>query len=242
MKHTVVGVDIAKSVFQIHSVDPESGEIISKQLKRSRLLEHFGNRTPFLIGMEACGGSQHWARCLTAMGHQVKLMPGNAVKAFVTGNKNDVGDAKAIWTAVQQPGVRAVAIKTEEQQAVLAMHRMRQQLVKFRTMQSNGLRGLMMEYGEVMAVGRAALNRAMPDALARLNKRLPAMLIASLRQQWEMLSKLDEQIAHIEQRLLDWMKQDKACKNDRRHSWRGHAYSHSGSSEHGRCQGIPVCS
>ncbi|WP_194726839.1 IS110 family transposase [Noviherbaspirillum malthae] len=212
MKHTVVGVDIAKSVFQIHSVDLETGEIISKQLKRARLLEYFANRKPCLIGMEACGGSQHWARCLTAMGHQVKLMPGNAVKAFVTGNKNDVGDAKAIWTAVQQPGVRAVAIKTEEQQAVLAMHRMRQQLVKFRTMQSNGLRGLMMEYGEVMAVGRAALNRAMPDALARLNKRLPAMLIASLRQQWEMLSKLDEQIAHIEQRLLDWMKQDKACK------------------------------
>jgi transposase len=130
----------------------------------------------------------------------------------VTGNKNDVGDAKAIWTAVQQPGVRAVAIRTEEQQAVLAMHHMRRQLVKFRTMQSNGLRGLMMEYGEVMAVGRAALNRAMPDAFARLNERLPAMLIASLRQQWEMLSKLDEQIAHIEQRLLDWMKQDKACK------------------------------
>lgn len=212
MKHTVVGIDIAKSVFQIHSVDPETGEITSKQLKRARLLEYFVNRGPCLIGMEACGGSQHWARRLITMGHQVRLLPGKVVKAFVTGNKNDAGDAKAIWTAVQQPGTRAVAVKTEEQQAVMALHRMRQQLVKFRTMQSNGLRGLMMEYGEVMAVGRAALNRALPDALARLNERLPAMLVDSLRQQWEMLGKLDEQIGQIEQRLLDWMKQDKACK------------------------------
>jgi transposase len=212
MKHTVVGIDIAKSVFQIHSVDPETGEITSKQLKRAHLLEYFVNRGPCLIGMEACGGSQHWARRLITMGHQVRLLPGKVVKAFVTGNKNDAGDAKAIWTAVQQPGTRAVAVKTEEQQAVMALHRMRQQLVKFRTMQSNGLRGLMMEYGEVMAVGRAALNRALPDALARLNERLPAMLVDSLRQQWEMLGKLDEQIGQIEQRLLDWMKQDKACK------------------------------
>src|SRR5471032_2921297 len=162
--------------------------------------------------MEACGGSQHWARRLQEMGHEVKLMPGKAVKAFVSGNKNDVADARAIWLAVQQPGVHAVAVKSEAQQAILALHRMRQQLVKFRTMQSNGLRGLLTEYGEVMAVGRAALNRAMSDVLARLNERLPAVLINTLREQWEMLSKLDQQIAEIEQRLQTWMRQDKACK------------------------------
>jgi transposase len=109
---------------------------------------------------------------------------------------------------VQQPSVRVVAVKTEAQQAVLALHRMRQQLVKFRTMQSNGLRGLLTEYGEVMAVGRAALNRGMKDALARLAERLPD----TLREQWDMLAKLDEQIAQIEQRLLAWMKQDRASK------------------------------
>jgi len=212
MKHTVVGIDIAKNVFQLHWVELEAGEIVSRQIKRAGLLEHFANRTPCLIGLEACGGAQHWARRLTVMGHQVKLLPGKAVKAFVSGNKNDAGDARAIWTAVQQPGVRAVAVKTEEQQAVLALHRMRQQLVKFRTMQGNGLRGLLMEYGEVMAVGRSGLNRAMTDALARLSERLPAMLIDTLRQQWEMVGKLDEQIAQIEQRLQAWMKQDKACK------------------------------
>lgn len=223
MKHTVVGVDIAKNVFQLHWVEPETGEIVSRQLKRAGLLEHFANRTPCLIGMEACGGAQHWARRLTALRHQVKLLPGKAVKAFVSGNKNDAGDARAIWTAVQQPGVRAVAVKTEEQQAVLALHRMRQQLVKFCTMPSNGLRGLLMEYGEVMAVGRAGLNRAMKDVLARLSERLPAMLIDTLRQQWEMLGKLDEQIAQIEQRLQAWMKEDKACKTCARCSFTARA-------------------
>jgi transposase len=212
MKHIVYGVDIAKRVFQIHNVDQETGEIISKQVKRAVFLEQFANCAPCLIGMEACGGAHHWARRLTEMGHQVKLMPGKAVKAFVHGNKNDVADAKAIWMAVQQSGVKSVAVKSEAQQAVLALHRMRQQLVKFRTMQSNGLRGLLTEYGEVMAVGRAALDRAMSDVLARLNERLPGVLIDTLREQWGMLAKLDAQIAEIERRLLAWLKQDKACK------------------------------
>lgn len=209
---TVVGVDIAKQVFQVHWVNSETGEVFSKQLKRAKFLEHFATMAPCMIGMEACGGSQHWARRLLEMGHEVKLMPGKAVKAFVSGNKNDVADARAIWLAVQQPSVRAVAVKTEAQQAILALHRMRQQLVKFRTMQSNGLRGLLAEYGEVMAVGRAALNRGMKDALARLADRLPAALIDTLREQWDMLGKLDAQVAQIEQRLLAWLKQDEASR------------------------------
>ena len=209
---TVVGVDTAKQVFQLHWVDAETGEVVSKQIKRAKFLEHFMNKAPCMIGMEACGGSQHWARRLLEMGHEVKLMPGKAVKAFVSGNKNDVADARAIWLAMQQPGMRAVAVKSEAQQAVLALHRMRQQLVKFRTMQSNGLRGLLGEYGEVMPIGRAALNRGMSDALARLTERLPAVLIDTLREQWDMLARLDEQIVRIEQRLLAWMRQDRASK------------------------------
>jgi len=209
---TVVGVDTAKQVFQLHWVDTATGEVFSKQLKRARFLEHFVNKAPCLIGMEACGGSQHWARRLQEMGHQVKLMPGKVVKAFVTGNKNDIADARAIWLAVQQPGVHAVAVKSEAQQAMLALHRMRQQLVKFRTMQSNSLRGLLGEYGEVMPVGRAALNRGMKEALERLAERLPAVLIETLREQWEMLARLDEQVVRIEQRLLAWMRQDRSCK------------------------------
>lgn len=208
----VFGVDVAKLVFQVHAVDQETGEVISKQLKRAKFLEYFANRAPCLVGMEACGGSQHWARRLMEMGHEVKLMAGKQVKAFVSGNKNDVADARAIWLAVQHSAIRSVAIKTEAQQAVLAMHRMRQQLVKFRTMQSNGLRGLMGEYGEVMAVGRKALNEAMPGVLARLADRLPAALIETLLEQWNMLAKLDAQVLQIEGRLLAWMRQDRASK------------------------------
>ncbi|MCX7218300.1 MAG: IS110 family transposase [Burkholderiales bacterium] len=213
MNHTVYGIDIAKSVFQLHWVDQETGEIFNKQLKRAKFLDYFVNLTSCLIGMEACGGAQHWGRKLTAMGHHVKLMPGKAVKAFVMGNKNDAADARAIRMAVQQPGIKAVALKTEAQQAVLALHRMRQQLIKFRTMQSNELRGLLMEFGEVMALGRAALNAAMPGILARLDERLPAFLIETLRERWDMLSTLDHQVADIERRLQTWMKEDQASQD-----------------------------
>jgi len=130
--------------------------------------------------MEACGGSQHWARQLLALGHKVRLLPGKRVKPFVAGNKNDARDAWASWTAVQQPGIKTVAVKTEAQQAVLALHRMRQQHVKFRTAQINGLRGLLAEYGEVMPQGKAGVRKGIPDAMQRLSDRPRAM--ASYRQ------------------------------------------------------------
>lgn len=209
---TFVGVDVAKLVFQVHLVDQETGEVISKQIKRSKFLEFFVNRAPCLIGMESCGGAQHWARQLKSMGHEVKLMAGKQVKAFVCGNKNDAADARAIWLAVQQPSIRAVSIKSESQQAVLALHRIRSQQIKFRTAQINCLRGLMGEYGEVMGVGRKRLNEEMPGALARLAERLPATLIETLRQQWNMVADLDLRIAEIERRLLVWMRQDQPSK------------------------------
>lgn len=209
---SVVGIDIAKRVFQLHWIDMETGEIVSLQLKRESFLEHFANRQPCLIGMEACGGAQHWARKLTALGHQVKLLPGKAVKPFVTGNKNDRHDAWAIWTAVQQPHVKVVAIKTEEQQAILALHRMRSQLVKFRTAQINALRGLVAEYGEVMAQGKAGVRAGTKEALARLSDRLPAMVIDTLREQWVRIEKMDAEIATIERRIKDWLKEDAACR------------------------------
>jgi len=212
MKSIVVGVDIAKRVFQLHWVEPETGEMVSVQLKREKFLEHFANRASCVIGMEACGGSQHWARSLQKLGHRVKLLSARMVKPFVGGNKNDVADARAIWTAVQQPGVKAVAIKSEAQQAVLALHRMREQLVKFRTAQINGLRGLVTEYGEVMPQGRAGIKRDIPGALGRLSDRLPAMVIDTLREQYARLGELDEQISQIERRLRHWQCEDSATQ------------------------------
>jgi transposase len=197
---------------QAYWVDSEKSKVINKQIKRAKFLEHFANRSPCIIGMEACGGSHHWARELIKMGHEVKLMPGKVVKGFAPGNKNDAADAKAIWLATQQAGVRAVAVKTEQQQSVLAMHRMREQLVKFRTAQINALRGLLAEYGEVMRQGRPALNDAIPGILQRLSERVPAVLIDTLREQWNRVALLDGEIKKIEMRLMAWMKQDEACK------------------------------
>ena len=206
-----LGVDIAKRVFQLHWIEMETGEIVRLQLKREKFLQHFANRQPCLIGMEACGGAQHWARKLTAMGHEVKLLPGKVVKPFVTGNKNDRHDARAIWMAVRQPGLKEVALKSEAQQAILALHRMRSQLVKFRTAQINGLRGLLTEYGEVMPQGKAGVRKGIAEALARLSDRLPTIVIDTLREQWARIGKMDEEIATIARRINLWFKEDEAC-------------------------------
>ncbi|MGH8603743.1 MAG: IS110 family transposase [Gammaproteobacteria bacterium] len=212
MKHTVVGVDSAKRVFQLYWVEVETGEIVNLQLKREKFLEHFANRAPCRIGMEACGGSQHWARQLQGLGHKVKLLPGKRVKPFVGGNKNDVADARAVWTAVQQPGIKSVAVKSEAQQAVLALHRMRQQLVKFRTAQINGLRGLLTEYGEVMPQGKAGVRKGISKALQCLADRLPAVLIDTLREQFARIGQLDAQVADVERRLRQCHQDDPASQ------------------------------
>ena len=170
-----VGVDIAKSIFQVHYVDQETGEIVNKPIRRGKFLEFFANRAACLIGMEACGGAHHWP-ATDEDGSPVRLMPAEFVKAFNIRNKNDAADARAIWLAVQQPS-KAVAVKTEMQQAMLALHRMRQQLIKFRTMQINGLRGLLTEYGEVMSKSRAKLDKEIPEVLERIAERLPAVFV-----------------------------------------------------------------
>ena len=209
---TVVGVDTAKRVFQLHWVELETGELVDLRLSRAKFLEHFVNRAACVVGMEACGGSQHWARRLQELGHEVRLVSAKMVRAFVGGNKNDAADARAIWTAVRQPGVKMVAVKSEEQQAVLALHRMRQQLVKFRTAQINGLRGLLSEYGEVMPCGRGGMKRDIAGVLERLSERLPAMLVETLREQWGRVAALDAEVDVIEQRLEAWHRDSPASR------------------------------
>ena len=201
---TVVGVHIAKRVFQLQWVEMETGELKNVRLTRPRFLEHFANRAPCPVGMEACGGAQHWARRLLALGHDVRLLPAKMVRPFVSGNKDDAHDARAIWTAVQQPGVKTVAVKSEAQQGILALHRMRQQLVKFRTAQINGLRGLLAKYGEVMPRGRAGMKRDIAAALERVSERLPAIVIETLREQWARVTELDVEIDRIERRIAMW--------------------------------------
>jgi transposase len=208
----VVGVDIAKNLFQVYTVDEETGEGFNAPVKRAQFLKWFANRKPCLIGMEACGSSQHWARQLQEMGHEVKLMAGKMVKAFVCGNKNDAADARPIYMAAKQREVKAVAVKSEGQQSVLALHRIRQGLMKTHTATINALRGLLAEYGEVFGKGRKALDEGMKGALERLAERLPVPLIEALRDQWNELSRLDERMANIERSLQAWLRQDRAAK------------------------------
>jgi len=211
METNPIGVDIAKNIIQVHYVDEQTGEVVNTAIKRGKLLEFFANRPACLVGMEASGGAHHWARRLMEMGHEVKLMPGEFVKAFNIRNKNDAADARAIWRAVQQPG-KAVAVKSEGQQAMLALHRMRSQLMKFRLMQTNELRGLLAEYGEVTGKGWSSLRRGIPAMLATLSERLPEVLIQSLREQFNAIAELDERIATLERRIHALSKDDPAVK------------------------------
>lgn len=125
----IIGMDIAKNVFQLHILDAETGEIQRRQLKRAKVAEFFTNRQPSLVAIEACGGAHHWARTLLAMGHQVKLLPAKHVRAFVLRDKTDALDAQAIWVAAKQPHIREVPVKSEQQQACLSLHRIRQQML-----------------------------------------------------------------------------------------------------------------
>ena len=136
----VIGLDLAKSVFQLHIVDVETGEIQRRQIKRAKLTEFFAKCPPSLVAMEACGTAHHWARAIGALGHRVKLLPGQHVKAFLLRDKTDAMDAQAIWVAAQQPHIKPVPVKTERQQTCMALHGMRRQLMKIRIMQTNALR------------------------------------------------------------------------------------------------------
>lgn len=203
-----LGMDIAKSVFQLYWVEPCTGEIKNIRVRRAKLLEHFATRAPAVVGMEACGVAQHWARELRKLGHEVRLLDGKEVKKFVTRNKSDAIDARAIWQAMQQSPVRFVPVKTELQQAVLALHSMRRQLVKIRTMQINALRGLLTEYGEVFGRGRKALVQGLEAALQRLALRVPQAVINTLRMLWQRVGQLDQEVLQIERGLRQMLAQD----------------------------------
>ena len=151
---STIGLDIAKSVFQVHGVDVAGAVVVRKRVNRARVLEYFGELSPCLVGIEACPSAHHWGRELQALGHTVRLIPPTYVKAYLKRSKNDANDAAAICEAVTRPSMRFVPIKTIEQQTALMLHRTRQLLVRQRTMLSNALRGHLAELGIVSAKGR----------------------------------------------------------------------------------------
>ena len=208
----VIGLDIAKQVFQLHTVDMVTGEIANVQIKRAKVLEHFANRQACLIAIEACGSAHHWARELQVLGHTIRLLHAKIVRPFVSGNKTDATDARAIWLAVQQPGVKFVGIKTTEQQATLTLHRQRELLMKMRTMQTNALRGLLYEFGATFAKGRNALFKDVEAALDALSHILPQMVVDTLREQVLRIKAMSTDMVAIEKRLGLQLKADAAMQ------------------------------
>lgn len=153
MEVSTIGIDIAKRIFQLHGVDKNGKTILKKKLMRDQVLIFMANVPKCLVGIEACGGANHWAREITKLGHEVKLMAPQFVKAYVKTNKNDQADAEAICEAVSRPNMRFVPIKSIEQQDILSIHRVRERLVKNRTALSNEIRGLLHEFGFIIPQG-----------------------------------------------------------------------------------------
>jgi transposase len=212
MKVTTYGLDLAKRLFQVHWVDMVTGEICRRQLKRAEVAEFFANCEPSVVAMEACGSAHYWGRKLAGYGHEVRLIAAQFVRPFVKSNKTDAADAQAIWEAAQRPGMKFVAVKSEGQQSVLTLHRMREQLVKMRTMQVNQLRGLLYEFGAELPQGRRRGIERIPGELAKLEGTVSAMVIETIRGQLKRIEGFDQDIGEIEKKLAAWKKEDRAVR------------------------------
>jgi transposase len=213
MKRTTFGLDLAKRVFQVHSVDAATGEISRETLKRSRVLEYFANQEPCVVAMEACGSAQYWARELAKLGHEVRLIAAQFVRPFVKTNKTDAADAEAIWEAAQRPGMRYVALKSEEQQAVLGLHRLRAQRVRVRSALVNQLHGLMAEFGVALPKGWAVMLRQAGELLADAELcPVPGLLREALLEQIQQIRTLSEQTKHLERQIGAWQRRAEECQ------------------------------
>src|SRR5499426_2961855 len=176
---STIGLDIAKSVFQVHGVDAVGAVVMRKRISRTKVLDFFCGLSPCLVGIEACPSAHHWSRELQALGHTVRLMQPSYVKAYLKRSKNDANDAAAICEAVTRPSMRFVPIKTKEQQTGLMLHRSRQLLVRQRTMLSNAIRGHMAELGIIPAEGRHGTAELL-EIITKEDDRIPTVARVSL--------------------------------------------------------------
>ena len=212
MKVKAIGLDLAKSVFQLHGVDAQDQPVLRRQLKRAQMLEFFARLEPCLIGMEACATAHYWGRKLTALGHTVRLMAPKFVKPYVKTNKNDARDAEAICEALLRPSMRFVAVKSPEQQGLLGLHRLRRGLIDARTALVNQLRGLLAEFGVVVATGRQRFEQALPRLIQDEANEVPGLLRESLEPMRGQLLSLNARIAELEARIGAWHRQNEASR------------------------------
>ena len=204
MNITTVGIDLAKSVFQVHGVDARGKAVLRRQLRREQVAAFFVNLPPCLIGMEACASAHYWGRTLERFGHTVRLMAPQFVKPYVKTNKNDAADAEAICEAVSRPSMRFVPIKSIEQQAVLSVHRVRQGFVKARTAQANQIRGLLGEFGLVIPQGIHHIAERVPALLEDASNELPLEFRHLIDRLTCHLKELDQQVRELERQIVAW--------------------------------------
>jgi transposase len=207
MKVTTVGVDTAKNVFQVHGVDEQGHRQFARQLKVSQVIEFFTRLAPCVVAMEACGSSHYWARRLSALGHEVKLIAPQFVKPYVKTNKNDAADAAAICTAARQPDMRFVAPKSVEQQAVMALHALRSGAMKARNALACRLRGLLLEFGIAIAKGIGHVRKRIPEIVEDAGNDLPGFLRVALQAEYDQMKLLDSHAASLEQQIQQWHRQ-----------------------------------
>jgi len=201
-----IGLDLAKHVFQVHGVDAEGTTVLRKQLRRAQVLAFFSRLPRCMVGMEACGTAHYWARELRALGHEVRLMPAQYVKAYVKRNKNDAADAAAICEAVVRPTMRFVAVKTVEQQAAVLLHRGRERLVRQRTGLVNALRAHLAEFGIIAPQGLRHVGRLTAIVRDEGDARLPDLARQVLQVLAAQIEQLEAAVAAIEKQLMAWHK------------------------------------
>jgi transposase len=209
---TTIGLDIAKSVFQVHGVDAEGNIMVRRQLKRRYVLAFFRKLPPCVVGLEACASSHYWSRELSALGHTVRLMPPAYVKPYVKRQKNDAADAEAICEAVMRPTMRFVATKTPEQQSCLMLHRTRHLFIRQQTAVINSIRAHLAEFGIVAPVGRKGVEQLLDIAADPNDGRLPELARACLAALGAQLRMLKAQILEFDRKITAWHRSDNLSK------------------------------
>jgi len=209
---TTIGLDLAKHTFHVIGCNVHGKEVKRKMLKRKQVMAYFANLPPCLIGMEACASAHFWARRFEQLGHEVRLIPPQHVKAYVRGNKNDYNDARAIAEAARRPDMRFVAVKTVEQQDVQALHRLREARVEERTALCNQTRGLLAEYGIVLAQGVSVLRKRLPELLEDGENGLSDFFRPLLADCYQQLQEIDTHIDFYTQALKRHAQHNKAVQ------------------------------